>query len=67
MTINEWIARDEENNEFVINTMEHKTTGGFGAACVVSHQVVSLMEEYFLHIRQMITPQNAAYERGFFS
>lgn len=67
MTIDEWEAKTEENGQFIIDVMEHKIAAAFGAASVVvAPEVVSLMEEYFLYIRQKITPQNATYEKRFF-
>lgn len=46
--------------------MEHKTTGAFGPARIaVSPEVKSVMEQYFIHVRGKITPQNKVYEKVF--
>ena len=51
MTINEWRGKQEEDGEYVIKVMEHKTAGSFGPArVVVSFKFYHLMEEYFAHI-----------------
>ena len=67
MTIDEWQSKEEEDGEYVINVLEHKTAGSFGPArVVVSFEVYALMEAYFLNIREKITPQHKIYEKRFF-
>ena len=67
MTIDEWRSRQEEDGEYVINVMEHKTTGAFGPAkIVVSRKVSEVMEAYLLYVREKITPQNRVFEKRFF-
>ena len=67
MTIDEWRSRQEEDGEYVINIMEHKTTGAFGPAkIVVSRKVSEVMEAYLLHVREKITPQHQVFEKRFF-
>ena len=71
MTIDEWMQRvnveNDNDDEWVIHVLEHKTTGAFGPAKVtVSNDICSLMEEYFLHIRDKITPKHQMFEKRFF-
>lgn len=67
MTVNEFKAKEEEDGEYVIKVMDHKTTGSFGPAeVVVSIDLYQMMEQYFEHIRNNITPQNEMYENRFF-
>ena len=67
MTVEEWAAKTEVDDEWVIEVMDHKTAGAFGPASVaVSHEVAALMEEYYLLIRGKITPQNDEYQKRFF-
>lgn len=68
MTIKEWELRVEEiEDEWVIEVMDHKTTGAFGPARVaVSKKIAQLMQDYFINIRQKITPQNSTYAQRFF-
>ena len=66
MTIDEFRSR-EEDGEYVINVMEHKTTRAFGPAkVVVSPEVLKVMEAYLLHVREKIEPQHQIYEKWFF-
>ena len=71
MTVEEWAAKTEVDDEWVIEVieaMDHKTAGAFGPASVaVSHEVAALMEEYYLLIRGKITPQNDEYQKRIFS
>ena len=58
MTVDEWAAKIEVDDEWVIEVMDHKTAGAFGPASVaVSHEVAALMEEYYLLIRGNHTPE----------
>ena len=67
MTVEEWAAKTEVDDEWVIEVMDHKTAGAFGPASVaVSYKVAALMEEYYLLIRGKITPQNDEYQKRFF-
>lgn len=69
MTTDEWGARvyDDQEDQYVINVMEHKTTGAFGPAKIaISPDIESLMGQYYADIRGKITPQNRVYETRFF-
>ena len=59
---------NDNDDEWVIHVLEHKTTGAFGPAKVaVSHDICLLMEEYFLHIQGKITPKHQMFEKRFFN
>ena len=57
MTVDEWVEQVEEDGEWVIYVINHKTSGAFGPAKVaVDDEICSLMVEYFLHVRPKIAP-----------
>ena len=67
MTIDEFSKRQMEDGEYVINVMDHKTTGTFGPAkVVVSPEVVKIMEAYMTHVRQKLAPKHKTFEKRFF-
>ena len=67
MTIKEWQSKEEQDEEYVIKVLEHKTAGSFGPARVaVSFEMYAFMEAYFYNIRKKITPQNDVYCKRFF-
>lgn len=62
MTIAEWERREEDDDHWVFDVMDHKTTRAFEPAHVaVSDEVVTLMEGYYCNVRSHISPQNARY------
>lgn len=73
MTIDKWMQRvyvkdDDDDDKWVIHVMEHNTTGAFGPAKVaVSSDICSLIEKYFLHIQDKITPKHQTFEKRFFN
>ena len=67
MAINEWTQRVEEDKEWVIYVVEHKTTGSFGPAkVVISNSICSIMEQYFVHVRAKIIPKHPTFQNRFF-
>ena len=67
MTIEEWESKELEGDHWVIDVMDHKTSGAFGPANVaVSTKIADLMEGYYANIRSNIIPQNSVYVKRFF-
>ena len=68
MTISDWEMKDVEDDHWVNDVMDHKTSGAFGPAHVaVSNEFVALMEDYYTNIGgAKIISQNSMYSQRFF-
>lgn len=64
MTIDEWESREEEDDHFLVDVMEHKTTGTFGPASVAVSQDIATIMNFILGEKSLLSVPHM--QRGFF-